>query len=96
MATAIQELTTNAVKYGALSEPNGSLKVHWYTSGTGTITFEWIEENGPEVREPSREGFATKLIQEMLAKDTGWEVDTKYAPAGFRCVIVIQDRSFLR
>jgi len=90
MAAAIQELTTNAAKYGSLSEPNGSLKVHWYTSGSGTTTFEWIEQGGPEVREPARKGFGTKLIQEMLAKDTGWEVEAKYAREGFRCVIAIK------
>ena len=90
MAAAVQELTTNAAKYGSLSEPNGSLKVHWHTGETGTMRFEWIESGGPEVRQPARKGFGTKLIQEMLAKDTGWQIEAKYAPAGFQCVIVIK------
>jgi hypothetical protein len=42
------------------------------------------------VRGPARKGFGTKLIQEMLSKDTRWEVDAKHAPEGFRCVIVIK------
>ena len=61
MAAAVQELATNAAKYGSLSEPAGALDVHWTSDGQ-TIRFEWIESSGPPVANPARRGFGTKLI----------------------------------
>jgi two-component sensor histidine kinase len=89
MAAAVQELTTNAAKYGSLSDARGALDVSW--SGEGeTVRFDWIESGGPPVAAPTRRGFGTKLIQDLLANDTGWSVSLDYAPGGLRCRIVMQ------
>jgi two-component sensor histidine kinase len=88
LAAALQELTTNAAKYGSLSEANGALKVHWQTEGR-TVQLEWIESGGPPVRPPVRRGFGTKLVQELLAKDTGWKVDMRHLKTGLECRITM-------
>jgi len=63
--------------------------VSW--SGEGeTVRFDWIESGGPPVAAPTRRGFGTKLIQDLLANDTGWSVSLDYATAGLRCRIVMQ------
>ncbi len=90
MAAALQELATNAIKYGSLSIPMGALDVHWTSEGQ-TIRLEWIESGGPAVSIPSRRGFGSKLIQELLAKDTGWEVDMRYCEKGLQCHITMYD-----
>ena len=93
MAAAIQELTTNAAKYGALSDPKGQLRVTWETGPAGHVHFRWAERNGPPAAPPTRRGFGTRLIQEVLAKDTGWTVEVEFRSSGLECTIVMHDVS---
>jgi PAS domain S-box-containing protein len=91
MSAAIQELSTNAAKYGALSVEQGRLEVSWSRRDDGRIAFNWIERDGPPVRRPTRRGFGTRLIQDILAADSGWSVTLDYAPAGLRCTMLIME-----
>ena len=52
----LQELCTNAAKYGSLSVPEGRLGIHWRV-GEGHVELRWIETNGPRVEQPTRRGF---------------------------------------
>lgn len=66
---AFHELTTNAAKYGALAVPEGRLEVTWdiiETSEGRVLTLRWTERHGPPVEKPSRTGFGSKLIQQVL------------------------------
>jgi two-component sensor histidine kinase len=85
----VQELATNAAKYGALSSPKGTVEVCWAYHGTNHMIFRWTETGGPLVAAPTRRGFGTKFIQEALAADTGWKVDVQYLPQGVHCTFVI-------
>ncbi len=91
IAMAMQELATNAVKYGALSNSSGSISVKWTTaavaSGGNRFHLEWRESGGPAVRVPSRQGFGTRLIQRGLAQDLGGEVKIEFAPSGVICTL---------
>ncbi|MEA3022156.1 MAG: hypothetical protein QOK01_1008 [Alphaproteobacteria bacterium] len=89
MSAAVQELSTNAAKYGALSVEQGRLDVSWSRQDDGRIAFSWIERDGPPVRKPTRRGFGTRLIQDILALDSGWSVTLDYAPEGLRCTMLI-------
>lgn len=86
-AMAVHELTTNAVKYGALSVPNGRLAVEWSTEpaadGT-TLQLTWVESNGPQVAPPTRRGFGSTLLERVLAGQLRGSVDVNYAPEGAR------------
>jgi two-component sensor histidine kinase len=62
----LHELTTNAVKYGALSSAEGSLQVNWTTEQEGAsnyVMLDWIETGGPPVTPPDRRGFGSTLIE---------------------------------
>lgn len=86
-AMAVHELTTNAVKYGALSVPDGRLTVGWTTERTegGTrLHLEWIESNGPLVTPPTRRGFGSTLLARVLAGQFGGIVDVNFPPEGAR------------
>ena len=85
----MQELATNAAKYGALSSPGGRIEIWWAYQDDNHMTFRWIETGGPLVDTPTRRGFGSKFIQEALAADTGWKVDVQYLPQGARCTFVI-------
>ena len=50
MSLAMHELTTNAIKYGALSEGGGRVAISWAVSeaeGKRLLTIDWRELGGP-------------------------------------------------
>lgn len=83
LALALNELATNATKYGALSVPEGRLSLRW--SIDPALRMEWRESGGPPVTPPSRTGFGSRMITTMLAKDFGGTVDLRYDPSGLVC-----------
>jgi two-component sensor histidine kinase len=81
------ELTTNAVKYGALSMPEGRVHVSWQKDASGFLTIDWGETGGPPVTPPSRKGFGSRLIERGLALELDGEVELDFARSGLRCRI---------
>lgn len=64
----MHELTTNAVKYGALSSPNGSVHLSWARDVSSCdVVLDWCERGGPKVVPPAHKGFGTTLIDQLLA-----------------------------
>ena len=80
MSLLLHELATNAVKYGALSVPEGLVRISW-SRHEGMLQMGWSESGGPAVAEPSRIGLGTRLI-DMGLVGTGSVVKC-YAPSGF-------------
>ncbi|MBB4039820.1 two-component sensor histidine kinase [Microvirga flocculans] len=90
LAMALQELATNAVKYGALSNGAGQVAVHWTLDGEappGRLQLTWTEVKGPPVQKPKRRGFGTRLIERSLAQDLDGIVRIEFAPAGIVCSV---------
>jgi PAS domain S-box-containing protein len=81
LALAFHELATNATKYGAWSRTEGSVTLRW-SIDKGQVFIEWIEENGPEVRAPTRNGFGRTIIETIAAKKLRGTAKVKYDPAG--------------
>ena len=86
---ALQELTTNAIKYGALSNGVGHVNVSWTVRGKDppVLSLRWQERGGPPVEPPSHQGFGSRLLKRNLAEELGGEVDVQYARAGVVCAI---------
>ncbi|MBA1159334.1 PAS domain S-box protein [Microvirga mediterraneensis] len=84
LGMAAHELTTNAVKYGALSTPYGRVKVRWSLKEghDHCLVLEWIESGGPPVHEPARKGFGTLLLERVLGRQLNGHVKIDYAPEG--------------
>ena len=62
----LHELATNAVKYGALSNETGRVRLNWRLDeidGETQFRLRWQEEGGPEVTAPTRRGFGSRLIE---------------------------------
>lgn len=82
LSLVLHELATNAVKYGALSNDTGSLSVRWIPGERevkrGTLI--WTEADGPEVLEPQKKGFGSRLVERALGVDC--EVSFEFRPAG--------------
>ena len=90
---AIHELATNAIKYGALSRVSGEVKIAWAFNGNGpepqTLRMSWIEEGGPPVTPPSRNGFGHIVLKQMIANSLGGEVDMQFASEGLMWTVSI-------
>lgn len=67
----LHELSTNAVKYGALSVPDGHVYLTWERSENGSIWLSWRESGGPRVKAPTELGFGTTLIQQIIESQLG-------------------------
>ena len=84
----VHELTTNAIKYGALSNDTGQVLVEWSIDAgeeCDVLSFGWRESGGPEVSPPQRQGFGTRLIRSGITSKRGTKVDLSYEPAGVEC-----------
>jgi two-component sensor histidine kinase len=88
-AMAIHELTTNALKYGALSVLAGILRVNWTLDGT-RLLMRWEESNVPITRQPTRVGFGSQLLRRLLPHQLGARVEMKFAPDGLKADISIE------
>lgn len=87
LGLAFHELATNAAKYGALSDITGVVAVKWRTEsedGRDMLHIQWDENNGPQVIEPKREGFGTRLLRRALPAQAGAQVALDFAPTGLR------------
>ena len=94
LALAVNELTTNAAKYGALSNEAGRVEIAWSKrqtdpDGGRQLEWTWREHGGPPVTAPSRSGFGSILITRVLAADFGAEARIDYPPEGVTCVLTM-------
>jgi two-component system CheB/CheR fusion protein len=74
LAMTLHELGTNAVKYGALSNPDGRIRVAWELSkvdGASRLRFIWQERGGPAVEPPKCKGFGSILIERAVQAGLG-------------------------
>jgi PAS domain S-box-containing protein len=81
----VHELTTNALKYGALSVSEGRVRLTGHAQG-GLFTFEWRETGGPIVAPSSRRGFGRSILQTAAAQFSK-TVELKLDPEGLRYVL---------
>ncbi|SCB36969.1 Two-component sensor histidine kinase, contains HisKA and HATPase domains [Bradyrhizobium shewense] len=91
-ALAIHELATNALKYGALSQPSGRVEISWRLdegAQPAELVFKWREHGGPQVKPPLRKGFGTELLERTLAFEFKGETTLAFDPAGLQCTIAI-------
>jgi two-component sensor histidine kinase len=84
---ALHELTTNAVRYGALSVPTGYVRVQWRvgeTEGARKLHLEWQEFGGPPASKPRHHGFGSTLLQRVLPMQCNAKVEVQYDTEGLR------------
>ncbi len=87
LSLVLHELLTNALKYGALSVPQGrvSLRLDW---SSWVLTFIWQERGGPSVMPPDNAGFGSRILG-PFARSFCQNVDISYTPGGLRYTLQI-------
>jgi PAS domain S-box-containing protein len=87
LTMVLNELMTNAAKYGALSSEGGRLVLTWQHEGPDqtVLALTWQERGGPPVPPPTRRGFGMQLIERCIERDLGGELDLAFEPDGLLC-----------
>jgi PAS domain S-box-containing protein len=89
IAMALHELTTNAVKYGALSVSTGRVRVKWSQAADGKLVLRWTETNGPPVKPPTRQGFGTRVLDRAIHQLKG-KMRFDWQAEGLACDIEVE------
>jgi two-component sensor histidine kinase len=89
---ALHEMATNAIRHGALGDPDGRLEVRWSVEDGPDgrlLHWTWNEHDGPPVALPTREGFGSRLLKRVLNLQVGAKVDIAFDPDGLRVAVAI-------
>ncbi len=93
LGLAIHELTTNAVKFGALKAAGGRLEIAWRLVGTGesqqSLELDWRENGVPIVPVRPDRGFGTELIEDALPYRIAARTSLRFVGGGVNCNIVV-------
>ena len=88
LALVLHELTTNAVKYGGLSTPQGALTLTWsWTAGDGgqQLAIHWVETGGPPVVPPQVRGFGSTVLKSSIERQLHGRLNLDWRPEGLVC-----------
>ena len=86
----LHELATNALKYGALSVPDGRVSIRWDVTGSSDdrlVEIHWREQHGPEIKPPSRRGQGLGFIERGMGYDLKGYADVRFPPEGLEATI---------
>jgi two-component sensor histidine kinase len=85
-AVPLNELCTNAVKYGSLSNANGCVAISATVDASKErFSFTWVETGGPSVQTPTHTSFGTRLIEQGFVGELRGEAHLSFEPSGVVC-----------
>lgn len=87
LSLLINELATNATKYGAWSVPAGRVALTWREfeeESEKFVELVWHESGGPPVQPPSSNGFGTNVMKFAIERGLRGRITTSFDPAGIR------------
>jgi len=96
VALVLHELATNAIKYGALSNAAGrvrlccEIKAAETKSDAPLLVMVWEETGGPAVVPPSAKGFGITLLERLTRRQEPAEPVLDWRGDGLRCHITLR------
>ena len=93
LTLVIHELSTNAARHGALSDPQGRIVIHWFRrddreGDAGHLVIEWREKFSTRTPDPARpRGFGRQLIEEAIPYQLGASTRFILEETGLHCVL---------
>ena len=81
-------LSTNAAKYGGLSQASGQLDVTWDLQ-PDRLVLSWTEQGGPAVEPPAFAGFGVRVISASIERQLAGEAQFKWRPEGLHCSLSV-------
>lgn len=95
MALVVHELVTNALKYGALSVPEGKVDVTLTVLPDQSLEVLWLESGGPEVVKPTRTGFGSNIIQRAIPFELNGTAELYFEAAGVQVRLTMIPDTFV-
>jgi two-component sensor histidine kinase len=90
LAMILNELCTNAVKYGALSNAGGCVAISAVVNASNErFGFTWTETGGPSVQRPTRQSFGTRLIEQGFVGELRGKAQLSFKSSGVVCSLDI-------
>lgn len=89
---ALHELSTNSLKYGAWSVPDGQVSIQWeFQPGDDgrLLALTWVERGGPPVKPPTHRGFGQTVIEHLVAQKLKAEVSLTYPVEGLEWTLLL-------
>ena len=90
---ALNELSTNAQKFGALSNEQGVVSLNWGIDADETgpqwLRLIWRETGVRTVQQPVRRGFGHEVMERVVARALDGIAQTDYPPSGFQWLLRI-------
>jgi two-component sensor histidine kinase len=100
LGLALHELSTNAMKYGALSVPGGHIALDWQIVDRGDgekgFTLVWKERGGPPVTKPIRKGFGHTVMNRLVKAALSGDASLEFEPDGVKWSVNIPASKILR
>ena len=87
LGLVLHELATNATRHGALSAPEGRIRLRWEVVPAAEgprVRLAWSEEGGPAVEPPARRGFGTRLLETLAGYELEGRAALEHRPEGLR------------
>jgi two-component system CheB/CheR fusion protein len=87
LGMVLNELATNAAKYGALASKAGRLDIEWQIVGVGsaaTARLTWRESGGKEVAADMARGFGINFVERSIEYELQGTADMEPASGGLR------------
>ena len=81
----VHELSTNTVKYGALSGEQGRIEIAWKienSSAEPLFSINWTECGGPPIATPTHRGFGTTVVTKMVKMGLDGDTALEYSSSG--------------
>ena len=88
LGLAMHELAANAAVHGALSHPEGTLKVLWRHEGGGLI-IEWLEQGGQGYEVAREKSFGTVLLGAVLERQLGGQIMRDWKDRSLRITVTL-------
>lgn len=92
ISLVLNEMATNAAKYGALSNGQGRVDIDWQLQeqddGPSLVVLNWSETGGPKVdAEPERKGFGSSLIDMSIKNNLKGALERQWREDGLKCTL---------
>lgn len=92
ISLVLNEMATNAAKYGALSQEGGKVEIAWAMEKQDgeppLIALEWTESGGPAVHGgPTQHGFGSSLIDHSVKNNLKGVINRQWLSNGLACTV---------
>lgn len=92
LSMAIHELSTNAMKYGALSRRTGHIEISWKLLNDDGYAITWSETGLEDMEIPTREGFGTVILNRILPAQIAGKANHRFTEDSHVYKIVVEKR----